>query len=394
MRRPAVLGSPAAFTPALPFARPSTPPLDRVTARLQPSYDRGILTNGPLGRELEDAIAERLGVAHVIAVGNCTAGLILTFLALELRGAVLLPSFTFSASAHAVAWNGLTPLFTECVPDTFQMDVDDAGGRAKGGDEPIAALLGTHIFGAPAPVEDLEALADNLGVPLVLDAAHAMGSERRGRPLGGHGAAEVFSLSPTKPLVAGEGGLVTTNRDDVAASVRIGRNYGNPGDYDTQFVGLNARMSELHAAVALESLADLDENLAVRRTLAARYRAGLMSIPGVGVQHVDDADQSTFKDLTITVDADRFGLDRDEVVSALAQDGIETRLYFSPPVHRHQAYASLRTDELPVTDDAAARVVSLPLFNDMTPAIVDTVVEVLAAVHAHAEAVRTSLAPA
>jgi dTDP-4-amino-4,6-dideoxygalactose transaminase len=353
--------------------------------RLQPSYDQGILTNGPLVRALEEAAAERLGVGHVVAVGNCTSGLILALRALELEGAVVLPSFTFSASAHAVAWNGLTPVFAECVPESLQIDVDDAAARAKGVDGTVAALLVTHVFGAPAPVEAVDDLAARLGVPVVFDAAHALGSERAGRPVGGAVAAEVFSLSPTKPVVAGEGGLVATNDDVLARSVRIGRDYGNPGDYDTQFVGLNARMSELHAAVALESLAALDANLAPRQELAERYRQGVDVIPGIDVQRIDDGDRSTFKDLTIRVNASQLGLDRDAVVSALRHEGVDTRLYFSPPVHRHRAYAHLRQDDLPITDDASARVLSLPLFNAMDLSDVDRVVEALGALHAHAD---------
>ena len=394
MTRPAVLGGEPAFADLLPFARPNTPPLDRVMARLQPSYDKGILTNGPLVRELEQAAAERLGVANVVAVSNCTSGLILSLKALELRGRVVLPSFTFSASAHAIVWNGLTPLFAECVPASLQVDVDDVTARIDADGGQIAALLATHVFGAPAPVAPLEALASRLGVPLVFDAAHALGAEHDGRPVGGHGVAEVFSLSPTKPVVAGEGGLVATDRDDIAAFVRIGRDYGNPGNYDTQFVGLNARMSELHAAVALESLAALDENLAVRRSLAARYRAGLDAIPGVTTQAITEGDLSTFKDLTIRIEGDGFGLQRDDVVGALAREGIDTRLYFSPPVHRHQAYANVASGELPVTDAAAASVVSLPLFDAMTNETVDKVVDALTALQAHADEIRPALASA
>jgi dTDP-4-amino-4,6-dideoxygalactose transaminase len=195
-------------------------------------------------------------------------------------------------------------------------------------------------------------------------------------------------------VVAGEGGLVATNRDDIAAFVRIGRDYGNPGNYDTQFVGLNARMSELHAAVALESLAGLDQSLDVRRTLAERYRVGLQAIPGVGVQHIARDDRSTFKDLTITIDPEHFGLSRDHLVIALGQEGIDTRLYVSPPVHRHQAYAHLKSEDLPVTDEAAARVVSLPLFNAMTLDDVDGVVQALASLQSHSAEIRPLLATA
>jgi dTDP-4-amino-4,6-dideoxygalactose transaminase len=376
------LGGSPAFPGGLPFARPLTPPLDRVMARLAPSYERGVLTNGPLVAELEEAVAGRLGRGiHAVAVGNCTAGLMLALRALAPAGPVVLPSFTFSASAHAVAWNGLTPRFAECHPASFQLDVADAAARLDG----AGGLLATHVFGAPCPAEELEGLAGRAGLPLVFDAAHAMGATRAGRPVGTFGDAEVFSLSPTKMVVAGEGGIVATRHQAVADAIRIGRDYGNPGDYDTRFVGLNARLSELHAAMALESLAGLDDHLARRRTLAARYAEGLAEISGLRPQAVAGGDQPTFKDFALRVD-DGFGLSRDELARALLADGIDTRPYFDPPVHRQQAYAGLDPSPLPITDDTAARALSLPMFAALTDHDVDTVVEVIAAIQARAAA--------
>jgi dTDP-4-amino-4,6-dideoxygalactose transaminase len=207
-------------------------------------------------------------------------------------------------------------------------------------------------------------------------------------PVGGNGAAEVFSLSPTKPLVAGEGGLVTTRDPDLAVRLRHGRDYGNPGDYDTAFAGLNARLSELHAAVALESLVELDDHLARRRELAARYAGNLAGLPGVSVQRIDPDDESTFKDLTIVVDESQFPVERDAVVAVLRAEGIDTRCYFWPPVHRQRAYRSLRAAALPATDWLAARVISLPIWRDLTDEAVDRVCEVIHAIHDHPDLVR------
>jgi dTDP-4-amino-4,6-dideoxygalactose transaminase len=347
-------------------------------ARLRPSYEQGILTNGPLVRELEQRLAERLEVKHAVAVSSCTAGLMLALRALELNGDAVLPSFTFSATAHAAAWVGLGLRFAECRPD-YQVDVDDAARRLDG----AAVLIATHVFGAPAPVEELTALAAQAGVPLVFDAAHAMGARHRGRPLGGFGDVEVFSMSPTKTLVAGEGGLVTTQRDDVASAVRLGRDYGNPGNYDTQFVGLNARLSELHGAVALESLEELDFNLGRRRANAARYCAGLATVAGITPQAIQPSDQSSYKDFTVSVDPNTYGLTRDDLAQALSAAGFATRPYFSPPVHRHTAYAHLPPVDLPVTDQTASRALSLPMFAELTPEDIDRVVGAVARLAHH-----------
>jgi dTDP-4-amino-4,6-dideoxygalactose transaminase len=224
-------------------------------------------------------------------------------------------------------------------------------------------------------------------VPALFDAAHAFGARRAQKPVGGSGAAEVFSLSPTKPVIAGEGGIVATGDGEVAAAVRIGRDYGNPGDYDTRFVGLNARMSELHAAMALESLGELDEHLAARRTLADRYAEGLGTVPGIAAQRVAPGDASTWKDFTVSVDAAEYGVDRDALVTALRAEGVDTRCYFDPPVHRQQAYAAPAPTALPVTERVASSVVSLPLYRDLAPVTVDQIVDVVERVHLRAREV-------
>jgi len=210
--------------------------------------------------------------------------------------------------------------------------------------------------------------------------------------VGSFGDVEVFSLSPTKLVVAGEGGVVTTNRADIAEAIRVGRDYGNPGDYNMRFVGLNARMSELHAAVALASLEQLDEHLQVRQELAQAYRDALSAVPGIGIQHVAEGDRSTYKDFTITVDADEFGLHRDVVRRGLSAEGIDTRCYFSPPVHRTQAYASGPPADLPVTDLVADRVLSLPMFAALPLDAVAKVADALDALSQHAEEVGTAAA--
>lgn len=388
----AILGGAPAFPEGLPITRPAIPSLERVVRRLEKPFASGLLTNGANVRELEATAAERLGVAHVIAVSCCTAGLMLATRALcspldgaaPARGGVaVLPSFTFSASGHALAWNGLDLRFGECDADTFQADTPDLADRLDG----ASLLCATHIFGAPCDVEGLEAAAAAASVPLLFDAAHGFGATHAGRPVGGFGDVEVFSMSPTKVVVAGEGGLVATDRADVAESVRIGRDYGNPGDYDTRFVGLNARMSELHAAVALESLADLDENLALRQAVADRYRRGLAGVPGIRCQEIGSGDTSTYKDFTIAVDAAAFGTTRDRLRHALAADGIDSRCYFDPPLHRQQSYAHVKAGPLPRTEALASQVLSLPVYPSLTPGDVDRVAEVIAAVQANAPSV-------
>jgi dTDP-4-amino-4,6-dideoxygalactose transaminase len=229
-------------------------------------------------------------------------------------------------------------------------------------------ILATHTFGTPAAVEQLTSLARSSGVRLVFDAAHAFGSRRAGVPVGGFGDAEVFSLSPTKVLVASEGGLIATNDELIADRCRIGRDYANPGDYDCVFVGLNARMSEIHAAFALASLDDLEPRIDRRNELAAMYKQALGDVPGISFPAVAEQDRSTYKDFTLLVDAPAFGIDAAELASALEAEGIGTKRYYAPPVHTMQAYrsqAGKNGHALPITDAVAQQVLTLPLWTSM-----------------------------
>jgi dTDP-4-amino-4,6-dideoxygalactose transaminase len=387
---PAILGGEPRFVRPMPFVLPPRPALERVMRRLAPSYDRGILTNGPLVAELEARAAARLGVAHVVAVNSCTSGLMLAVQALvEGRpGPVVLPSFTFSATAHAVAWNGRTPRFVDCTQHGFQIDPSCAAEEL--GD--ASALMATHVFGAPCDPVRIAELGRAHGVPVIFDAAHAFGALADGTAVGSFGAVEVFSLTPTKVLVAGEGGLLSTNDEALAQTLRIARDYGNPGNYDTQFAGLNARMSEFHAAMALESLEMLDESLERRRALAERYRNALSGIEGIGFQAVDPRDTSTYKDFTITVDADHFGLTRDGLVRTLKAEGVDTRTYFDPPVHRQRAYRHVDYVCLPVTEHVSGRVLSLPIFPTMRDTQLEQIAEIIAGVSTNAVEIDAFLA--
>jgi dTDP-4-amino-4,6-dideoxygalactose transaminase len=298
-----------------------------------------------------------------------------------------MPSFTFSATAHAAAWNNCTPVFAECSRSSFQLDLAHTESLLEG----ASALVATHVFGAPCDPRGVTDLAAKFGVPVLFDAAHALGAVASGTPIGGFGAAEVFSLTPTKVLVAGEGGLIATNDSDLAERMRIGRDYGNPGDYDTQFAGLNARMSEFHAAMALESLRKFAGSLERRRHIAGLYRTYLEEIPGIGFQDVPAGDVSTFKDFTVTIDAERFGLTRDTLAQALKSEGIDTRKYFDPPVHRQTAYRHLDGEPLPITDDVATSVLSLPMFPDLRNEHIERVADRIESLHRHASEIDATI---
>lgn len=377
----ALLGGAPAFDPPLPLARPTMPETQPLLRRLETILESGQLTNGRTVRELEDLVAERLRVPHVIGVASCTSGLMLVYQALGCAGRVVLPSFTFAASAHAIVWAGGQPLFADVAGDRLTLDPEEAAALADG----AVALSATHVYGTPADVDRLAQVAARHGLPIVYDAAHALGSRYAGRPVGGFGTAEVFSLSPTKVTIAGEGGLVATHDEALAEALRIGRDYGNPGDYDCRFPGLNARLSELHAAVAVASLAGLDERIAVRNELARAFQSALAGLPGVRFPQLGAGDLSTYKDLTLLVDGTTYGLGAGQLCRALAADGVDTRRYYAPPIHQQKAYAQTALERpLPVTESVAQQVLTVPLWSHMSSAQVLGIADLVTRCHEHA----------
>jgi dTDP-4-amino-4,6-dideoxygalactose transaminase len=388
--QPAVLGGRPAFAERLPLTRPTLRVDDAVTASIRQVLESGITTNGPQVAAFEAEAAGYLGVNNAVAVSSCTTGLMLLLRCLGVTGAVVLPSFTFMATGHAVRWNDLEVTFADADPSTWTLDPQSVSTATCDG---TGAVMAVHTFGSPSDMAALQTLADRRGIPLLVDAAHGFGARYPdGTNVGSKGMAEVFSLSPTKPLSAGEGGLITTDDDAFASELRIAREYGNPGDYDSRFAGLNGRMPELSAVLGRASLREFPQWIERRRTLAGRYARNLADLPGLVTQVVAEGARSAFKDFSIRVQPEAFGLNRDQLATCLAAEGISTRCYFDPPLHRQTAYDSVPLRiPLPVTDSLSASMLTLPLYSHLEPAVVDRVCGVLGAIHANRTAVAERL---
>ena len=389
-RTPAILGGPAAFPDRLHLLRPTLPSYDELEPELRRLSASGMLTKGPILREYERLLGERLGVRHALGVSSCTAGLMLVFD--RFRGAeIVLPSFTFMATAMAAMWAGLKPVFADIDPLTWCLS-PAAAEAALTADTALVAPV--HIFGNPADTEAFAALGQRRDLAIVYDAAHGFGALRDGAPVGRQGLAQVFSTSPTKLLITGEGGVVATDDDALAERVVVGREYGNPGTYDPLFVGLNARLPEVSALLGLKGLALLDREADKRNALAAVYRELLGALPGVGFQSIRPQDRSSFKDFSVRIRAAEFGLTRDQVAAALAAEGIDTRAYYVPPVHRSQAFAILGPafeDRLPETAALCDEVLTLPDYGLLAAELVERVAACMIALHERAPGVRRAL---
>ncbi|NUT49395.1 MAG: DegT/DnrJ/EryC1/StrS family aminotransferase, partial [Saccharothrix sp.] len=367
------------FPEPVPLVRPTVEPDAGMELALKEIFRSGMLTNGRHVREFEDAAGEYLGGLHAVAVSNCTTGLMLVLRCLGLTGDVVVPSFTFMATGHAVAWAGNGIRFADVHPRTWTLDPGAVAPLAAD----VAGVLAVHTFGAPCDAEELGRLCDSRGVPLVFDAAHAFGSRYPdGSMVGGKGVAEVFSLSPTKTLSTGEGGLITTHDVALAAELRVAREYGNPGDYDSRFIGLSGRMTEVSGLMGSHALKRFGRWIDTRRSLAERYRSRLGDLPGLSFQEPPAGALSSYKDLTIRVDADRFGLTRDRLAERLRQENVSTRKYFSPALHRQTAYRDVPVDvDLPVTEGLASSVLTLPLYSHMSPDLVDAICDLVHELH-------------
>ncbi|HEX4169661.1 MAG TPA: DegT/DnrJ/EryC1/StrS family aminotransferase [Bryobacteraceae bacterium] len=369
---PAYWGGSPAFEERFRFISPLLPPLDEVWEEYRAAYEGGIITNAACVRRFEEQSSAYLGVRDCVGVSSCTSGLTLVMRALGLAGEVIVPSFTFFATAHAIRWNGLTPVLVDCDRETWNVDPADVEQKIT---TRTSTILAVHMYGNPANVDVLTSLARKHNLKLIFDAAHAFGSQRRGAPVGQFGDAEVFSLSPTKLLVAGEGGLVATADPALARAIRLMRNYGDDGSYDPQFLGQNARLGEFNAALGLRGLPLVDSKVERRNQIARLYVEGLSGLPGVTFQKVDHGDRNTYKDFSIHVNSDLFGCTRDQLAVALLAENIETKKYFYPPLHKQTLYREFEKSALPNTNYVADNVLSLPIYETLPDSTIARIVD-------------------
>lgn len=386
---PAIVGGQPVFADKVNIVRPVLPDFLEVSEGVQSILTTGMITKGEYLRTFEKAVREYLGVKHAIGVSSCTSGLMLTYRGLGLTGDVVVPSFTFMATVSALVWSGLRPVFADVNPGTTNLDPAAAEAAIT---PQTSAIVAVHNFGNPAEIDALQEIANRHGLKLIIDAAHGFGGLYQGVPVGRQADAHVFSLSPTKLLIAGEGGIVATNNDELALQVQMGREYGNSGNYDSAFAGLNARMAEFNALVGLRSLDHLEAAAQTRNQSADLFQELLGILPGVGFQEVRPGNRCSYKDLSVTFNAGEFGLTRDELALALAAENIDTRKYYEPPAHRQSAYRHFYSGQpLPNTELLASTSLSFPMWTSMDPSVVSRICEAVQRIYQNRGKVHESL---
>lgn len=357
----AIFGSTPAFAEKLYVGRPNVGDRARLFERMNDMLDRRWLTNnGRYVQELEARLAEMMGVKHCVAMCNATIGLEIAVRALGLKGEVIVPSFTFVATAHALQWQEITPIFCDVDPKTHNVDPASVEQMIT---PRTSGIIGVHLWGRACPVEELAQIARRHDLRLIYDAAHAFACSHGGRMIGGFGDAEVFSFHATKFFNSFEGGAVTTNDDELAAKMRLMKNFGFAGYDRVIYIGTNGKMSEVAAAMGLTSLESIDEFIAVNRANYLRYRDGLEDLPGVRVVAYDEADRNNYQYVVLEIDETQAGVSRDELMQILWAENVVARRYFHPGCHRMEPYRSYYPHAglvLPVTEQLVGQTLLLP----------------------------------
>jgi dTDP-4-amino-4,6-dideoxygalactose transaminase len=376
----AILDNPPAFKEPLHVGSPLVEPglREMFNKEVEAMFGRNWFTNdGPLVRRLEEEIGHRHGVKHCIAVNNATLGLLLVLRAMELKGEVILPAFTFVATAHSVWWQGLIPVFCDIEPTGLMMDPTQV---AKLVSPETSALIGVHLFGNLCNATELEKIAGYNNLRLVFDAAHAFGCGFNGQFTGGFGDAEVLSFHATKFFSTAEGGAILTNNGKLAERLRLLRNFGFK-DYDeVGFLGINAKMAEPAAALGLASLPYLEERRSRLAETRELYERELEGTPGLTIVPVGTQGITNYHYLVILIEQDRFGLDRDTLNKVLWSENIKTRRYFYPGCHRMEPYATELPsieERLPVTERICGQVLCLPTNLDQPEKMTSTITGII-----------------
>ena len=360
----ALLGGPSLFEQPVHVGQLRFPSWERYEAAMRGIFERQYYTNhGALAQQFEARLAEFLQVKHAIAVTNATLGLIMAVKALGLTGKVIVPSFTFIASAQSLTWAGAEPVFCDVDPSTCQMSlrqVRESLERETG----IEAIMGVNLWGGSCDPKALESIAAEYGVELYFDSAHAFGCTIDGAPIGRFGRLEVFSFHATDVLSTTEGGCITTNDDALAARLRNIRSSYGAGPPTEVPLTSNGRFSEAQAAIGLLNLETFSDALANNRASCAVYRERLAGIPGIAVVRAHGVEQTNWQSLVCRIDEQTFGMSRDELLAVLKAENVNARRYFYPGIHRSVPYVNdfpQYVDALPETDRLCASLMQLPI---------------------------------
>lgn len=364
----AIFGGNPLFAEKQHVGRPNLGDRTQFLNRINDMLDRNWLTNrGPFVKEFEQKIADYLGVKHCISVCNATIALELAIRALELTGEVIIPSFTFIATAHALQWQEITPVFCDIDPITHTIDPDKIESMIT---PRTTGIIGVHVWGQPCNIKALTAIAKKHNLKLMFDAAHAMGCSYQGKMIGSFGDAEVLSFHATKFLNSFEGGAIVTNNDELAEKLILMENFGFAGLDNVIYIGTNGKMSEVCAAMGLTSLESINEFIEINHQNYQCYQQELKDIKGIKLFTYNQQEQCNYQYIVLEIDEEITNISRDKLVDILTAENIIARRYFYPGCHRMQPYKSYFPHAgllLPETEKLSNKVMLLPTGVNMNP---------------------------
>ena len=360
-------------SPPIFVTRPALPPLEEVIPYLEQIWQRGILTNaGPLHQQLEQALAEFLGVPFVSLFNNGTNALLAALQSLNLRGEVITTPFTFIATAEAISWNRLEPVFADIDAHSFNLCPEAVASRIT---TRTAAILPVHCYGTPCDTAALQALGQRHGIPVIYDAAHAFAVRDPGGSVLRHGDLAVLSLHATKVFNTFEGGAVISHSADHKARIDRLRNFGFSSETDVEQIGLNGKMNEFSAAVGLAQLPHISAQIEARRRVHQAYCEQLDTLPDLTLPPVPAMVRRNYSYFPVLL-PDRHL--RDQVHQALKDRNIFSRRYFFPLLCDTAAYRNADPQAvLPRARQVADRVLCLPIHSSLTDADIRAVIEAL-----------------
>ncbi len=381
----AINGADPAFSETLHVGRPNIGNREHFLKLAGEIFDRRWLTNnGPVVQEFERQIAEYHNVKHCVAMSNGTVALEIAIRALGLEKEVIVPSFTFVATAHALHWQGITPVFADIDSATHNLDPQSVRRMIT---PRTTGIIAVHLWARSAPIEELQAIADEHGLSLMFDAAHAFGCSHKGEMVGNFGACEVLSFHATKFFNTFEGGAVLTNDDDLAEIMQLMRNFGFSGMDNVIHAGTNGKMIEVSAAMGMISLEAIDGVIAANRRNHQIYQEELSSLPGISVLSFDESERQNYQYVVMEV-GEGSPVSRDLIIQALHAENVMARRYFWPGCHNMMPYRELNPragQMLPVTVQVADRVVVLPTGPTLDEDMVRTVIAIIAVLLKDAE---------
>lgn len=369
----AINGATPAFAEQLHVGRPNIGDKEKFLEYVNSIFERNWLTNnGPMVQEFETRIANLSKVKHCIAMCNGTVALEIAIRALELEGEVIIPSYTFIATAHALSWQAITPVFADINPCTHTLCPQSVKKMIT---PKTTGIIGVHLWGNAAEVNELQEIAKNHDLKLMFDAAHAFGSSYHGTPIGNFGNCEVLSFHATKFLNSFEGGAILTSDDTLAEKMRLMRNFGFAGLDNVIHMGTNGKMTEICAAMGLANLDALEQILERNLVNYSEYKKGLENIPHIKLLPFNESEKNNYQYIVVEVD-ENSPVSRDQIVEALHAENIRARKYFWPGCHNMKPYKELYPHAglvLPNTKLVAERVIVLPTGLNMDSESIQTI---------------------